>query len=237
MTTSADLSDHSGLLDEQAAYYRARANQYDEWFFRRGRYDRGPEVNQQWFTEVEEVRQVLNAFKPCGQVLELACGTGLWTEQLLSHAAHITAVDAAIEMLSINQARVQSAKVQYVQADLFTWRPTERYDVVFFGFWLSHVPPERFKAFWALVDSGLRPNGRVFFVDSRYDPTSSAKDHHLGGAQVTTATRRLNDGREFHIVKVFYEPEALMRELAGLGWDLSINETTHYFIHGHGRRL
>jgi hypothetical protein len=28
------------------------------------------------------------------------------------------------------------------------WRPDRRYDVVFFGFWLSHVPLERFAAFW-----------------------------------------------------------------------------------------
>jgi demethylmenaquinone methyltransferase/2-methoxy-6-polyprenyl-1,4-benzoquinol methylase len=232
----ASFCDHGGLLREQVAYYEARANEYDEWFFRKGRYDRGLEVNQQWFREVEEVRQALDAFKPSGRVLELACGTGLWTEQLLRHATHITAVDAASEMLSINQARVQSSKVRYVQADLFEWRPPERFDIVFFGFWLSHVPRERFAAFWALVDSALEPSGRVFFVDSRYDSTSTAKDHHLEGAQSTTATRRLNDGRQFQIVKVFYDSARLTVGLAGLGWDFSISETAHYLIHGHGGR-
>ena len=232
----ASFCDHSGLLREQVAYYEARANEYDEWFFRKGRYDRGPEVNQRWFEEVQQVRQALDAFKPSGRVLELACGTGLWTEQLLRHATHITAVDAASEMLAINQARVQSSKVRYAQADLFEWRTTERYDLVFFGFWLSHVPLKRFAAFWALVDSALEPSGRVFFVDSRYDSTSTAKDHHLEGAQSTTATRRLNDGREFRVVKMFYEAARLTSALAGLGWDFSISETASYFIHGHGGR-
>lgn len=32
------------LLHHQIAYYRARATEYDEWFYRQGRYDRGPEV-------------------------------------------------------------------------------------------------------------------------------------------------------------------------------------------------
>ena len=29
------------LLQEQVDYYRARAGEYDEWFFRTGRYDLG----------------------------------------------------------------------------------------------------------------------------------------------------------------------------------------------------
>lgn len=29
------------ILQEQIQYYRDRASEYDEWFFRQGRYDRG----------------------------------------------------------------------------------------------------------------------------------------------------------------------------------------------------
>ena len=35
------------ILQEQIDYYRARAAEYDEWFNRQGRYDRGPQANQQ----------------------------------------------------------------------------------------------------------------------------------------------------------------------------------------------
>ena len=68
-----------GLLEGQLAYYRARAGEYDEWFLRTGRYDRGPEWNRRWFSELEQVRRELDGFGPTGEVLELACGTGLWT--------------------------------------------------------------------------------------------------------------------------------------------------------------
>jgi demethylmenaquinone methyltransferase/2-methoxy-6-polyprenyl-1,4-benzoquinol methylase len=223
------------LLTEQIAYYRARASEYDDWFLRRDRYDRGPELNQQWFDEVEQVRGALRALKPCGDVLELACGTGLWTEQLLPHATHIMAVDAAAETIAINRWRVRSERVQYVQADLFAWQPTMQYDVVFFGFWLSHVPPERFESFWGLVRAALKPGGRVFFVDSRYEPTSTALDHRLEGPQATTATRKLKDGRTFNIVKVFYDPPQLQCQLAHLGWDFTVQSTAHYFIFGTGQ--
>jgi len=223
-------------LSEQKAYYRARASEYDEWFFRRGRYDRGHEVNERWFIEADEVRQALDVLKPAGRVLELACGTGLWTKQLIRHADHVTAVDAAEEMIAINTLRLQSPKVRYIEADIFDWRPEEKYDAVFFGFWLSHVPSERFDAFWETVASALVPGGRVFFVDSRYDSSSTAKDHCLDGVESTTATRRLNDGREFRIVKVFHQPGSLSERLAALGWDFDVRETRSFFIYGQGRR-
>ena len=43
------------LLRQQIEYYRERASEYDEWFLRQGRYDRGPERNAQWFAEIGEV--------------------------------------------------------------------------------------------------------------------------------------------------------------------------------------
>jgi demethylmenaquinone methyltransferase/2-methoxy-6-polyprenyl-1,4-benzoquinol methylase len=108
---------------------------------------------------------------------------------------------------------------------------------VFFGFWLSHIPPERLKAFWSLVGTAVKPHGRVFFVDSQYEPMSTAKDHHWEGEQATMVTRRLNDGREFRIVKVFYKPDLLAEQLYELGWNLTIEETAHYFIYGHGQKV
>jgi len=167
-------------------------------------------------------------------VLELACGTGIWTEQLLPWADSLTALDGSSEMLALNRARLGTAAVRYIQADLFHWQPGERYDVVFFGFWLSHVPPERFAAFWQLVRSCLAPGGRVFFVDSRHEPTSTAADHRLPEPAATVLTRRLNDGREFQIYKVFHDPVVLTERLRGLGWQFTIRQTDHYFVHGSG---
>ena len=235
MKSESGVHDHA-LLSEQMEYYRARAQEYDEWFFRRGRYDRGHEVNERWFIEADQARRALDDFAPAGNVLELACGTGLWTQQLVRHASRITAVDASSEMISLNKARIDSPIVHYEQADIFEWRPSEKYDVVFFSFWLSHVPPERFEAFWSVFADALVPGGRVFFVDSRFDKTSTAKDHRLERPDATTATRRLNDGREFRIVKVFYSAQRLAQRLAALGWNFEIVETPNFFIYGAGNR-
>jgi SAM-dependent methyltransferase len=227
----------SDLWQEQIAYYRARAGEYDQWFLREGRYNRGPDANAQWFREAGLVEAALETFAPSGRVLELACGTGLWTRHLVRFAESVTALDASPEVLAINHARVADAKVRYVEADLLGWTPDGVYDAVFFGFWLSHVPPERFDDFWKLVEKCLAPGGRVFFVDSLYDATSTAADHTLESADAVTLTRRLNDGQEFRIVKVFYTPEELAQKLAVLGWRFDVQSTANYFLYGWGERL
>ena len=220
---------------EQIAYYRARAGEYDEWFRRVGRYDRGPDWTRRWTDEIAQVSDALKASAPLGDVLELAAGTGWWTQQLAGYADTLTAVDAAPETLAINRQKMAGRPITYVEADLFTWRPDRRYDVVFFSFWLSHVPPGRFDAFWGLVRDCLTPGGRVFFLDSRYEEASTAADHLLEGEEAETVTRRLNDGSEYRIVKVFHKPDELASRLDGLGWDVSVRETPSYFLYGAGR--
>jgi demethylmenaquinone methyltransferase/2-methoxy-6-polyprenyl-1,4-benzoquinol methylase len=226
---------HDHLIQQQIEYYRARAGEYDEWFFRKGRYDRGADSNRQWFVEIARLRSALRSFEPAGHILELACGTGLWTQQLIRQADSLTVVDASPEILELNRARVRSNKIRYIRADIFNWHPETRYDVVFFSFWLSHVPPERFESFWKLVRLCLRDHGRVFFIDSLYAPASTARDHRLNAPQSTTVTRRLNDGRIFEIVKLFHEPAKLEARLRTLGWSVKVDSTGQYFLYGNAR--
>lgn len=226
----------SGILQDQIAYYRARAAEYDEWWFRRGRYDRGAELNSRWQAEVTTVETALDTWlskqRPAS-LLELACGTGLFTRHLAPRVPRITAVDASPEVLALNRDRVAAANVEYIQADLFAWRPPQpHFDAVFFSFWLSHVPDSHFAAFWASVAAALRSGGAAYLVDSAFDPSSTAKDHVLPGPDASVVTRRLNDGREFRIVKRFWEPRALVSRLGELGWTATIVQTPSYFIHG-----
>ena len=226
--------DDGGLLAEQIAYYRARAPEYDEWFLRQGRYDRGEEHRRLWFGELGAIEAALAEARPAGDVLELACGTGIWTRILARTATRMTAVDASSEVLAINAARPDTKNVTFVEADLFRWAPTTTYDFVFFGFWLSHVPDERFDAFWMMVRNALRPTGTAFFVDSLATSSVTSPDQQIetGG----TVERRLNDGRTFRIVKIFHEPAALSSRLAPLGWAPTISATPNFFIHGSAKK-
>ena len=224
------------LLDEQVRYYRERAKEYDDWWLRRGRYDRGTEANARWFADAATVEKALSACKLTGEVLELAGGTGVWTERLASTATHLTVIDGSPEMLQLNRSRLGVHEVSYVVADLFSWEPQQTYDACFFGFWLSHVPEERFERFWEKVWRSLRPGGRVFFIDSVRSDLASAADHILPAPEQQTMVRRLADGREFQIVKRFYQPDALQRRLEDLGWEASVRATPEFFIFGEASR-
>src|ERR687888_2681812 len=144
------------LLAEQIAYYRAIAPEYEDHALP------GPGE--------DELIAALDTFQPTGDVLELACGPGAWTERLLHHATSITAVDAAPEMLARAKARVGEGRVRFVQADLFAWTPDRRYDVVLFSSWISHVPLDRFGAFWSFVADSLRRAGAGFFFFAASPP-------------------------------------------------------------------
>lgn len=236
--TAPAVSDDSQLLADQLAYYRARAAEYDAWWFRTGRFDRGPESNAAWRADVALVERavvdVLAATRP-SRIVELACGTGLFTRHLAPRADHVTAIDAAPEVIAINRKRVAAANVRYVEADLFEWQPQQQYDCVFMSFWLSHVPAARFASFWTTVRRALAPDGFAYVVDSAHDPTSTAANHPTPDRAAGIVTRKLDDGREFRIVKVFHEPAPLAASLAALGFAAQIGKTPRYFIYGDVR--
>jgi demethylmenaquinone methyltransferase/2-methoxy-6-polyprenyl-1,4-benzoquinol methylase len=201
------------LLAEQAAYYRAAADEY------------AVDV-----AAGRELAAALERFAPAGDVLELACGPGVWTEQLLRTADRVTAVDASAEMLARARGRVGAARVRFVQADLFTWEVEGRYDVVFFGFWLSHVPLDRFDRFWAMVREALKPGGRVFFVDDN----ARTPEELVYGEESSVVERRLSDGTAYRAVKVPHQPADLQARLNRLGWDITVVTSGGPFYWGAG---
>jgi len=186
--------------------------------------------------ETQTYYPALDALGIKGEVLELACGTGIWTQRLLGTASSITAVDASLEMQAINRAKVASDRVTYVQTDLFTWHPTCRYDAVCFAFCISHVPDERLDSFLSMVAIALRPGGTIFFADDRRESTGSAITDHLSESESQLIIRRLNDSRTFQIVKNFYEPATLAARFAVAGFDVTVVETANYFLYGYGTR-
>ncbi|HEY5304992.1 MAG TPA: class I SAM-dependent methyltransferase [Acidimicrobiales bacterium] len=229
----------SGFLRGQIEYYRARATEYDDWFLRRRRYDRGEDATRRWFEQVQEVRAVLRELPLDGRsVLELAPGTGIWTDELVDRASRLTAVDAAREMLNLNRERLgeRAARVAFVTADLFEWIPRHEFDAVVFCFWISHVPAGLLEDSLDRMAHSLVPGGLVFFLDSRQEHTSTAADYVLPSSDEETMTRRLDDGREFVIYKNFWDPDVLEAACRRAGLDVKVHHTADFFQFGVGSR-
>ena len=162
---------------------------------------------------------------PSSRCLELAAGWGRFTRPLLQVCQQLTAVDASGEMHAINRALNGKAAVEYVEANLFEYVPEKRYDLVFAGFWLSHVPETRFRPFWNMVGTALAPGGTVVMVDDGIrgvDGVTRFADDPTG----SDAHRRLWDGQEFTIVKNAYNPGELEGLLHDLGWNAVVTPQT-----------
>jgi 2-polyprenyl-3-methyl-5-hydroxy-6-metoxy-1,4-benzoquinol methylase len=208
------------ILEEQKHYYRERASEYDEWFYRLGRYDRGQEWNQRWFDEVKILQKAVSRLGSLGSILELACGTGIWTKALTAMTGDLTAIDASPEVIEINRGKIGRSSIMYLRCDIFEWQPERQYDLVFFAFWLSHVPPGQLAVFLKTVHSAVKPGGHVFAIDSL--PYEQSADQ-------TYQTRKLKDGREFRIVKIYYDPSTLKATLEQHGFRADVRTTGEFF--------
>jgi SAM-dependent methyltransferase len=216
----------SDLVSEQKRYYAERAPEYDDWWYRRGRFELEPDALERWQADAAEAEAALEAFAAGGFVLELAAGTGIWTRKLVRLADRVVAVDANAETLALN-----TSDAELVQADVLEWKPAERFGLVFFSFWLSHVPEERFDEFWAVVRSALVPDGRVFLVDSGAGDTAHTATEQADWEE----TRTLADGRSFRIVKRRWLPTELAERVWPLGFELDLHDTANgHFLYGGG---
>ena len=216
----------SDPVAEQKRYYAERAPEYDDWWYRRGRYELEPEALARWHADAAEAEAALEAFEPRGTVLELAAGTGIWTRKLVRLAERVVAVDANPETLALN-----TPAAELERADIFEWEPAECFDLVFFSFWLSHVPEERFGQFWSLVRAALAPGGRVFLVDSGAGDTAHTGTDQEDGEE----TRSLADGRTFRIVKRRRRPDELAERVRPLGFELELRDSANgHFLFGGG---
>ena len=215
-------------------YYEARAPEYDDWYLRRGRYARGAIHDAAWNAELDAAGRWLDGLPWTGDIVELAAGTGWWSP-LLASRGELSLYDASPAALDRARERLVAHGLRAHLHVRDAWaEPDRQVDGVFMGFWLSHVPRERLADFLALGRRWLRPGGRIAFIDSLADPASGAADHPEPGDD--RAIRRLADGREFTIVKVFYAPDELAAALEAAGFaEAEISTTGRFFVLGTAR--
>ncbi len=200
---------------DQIAYYRARAAEYEETSY------------QDVHAADRRIAALIARLRPSGDLLEIACGTGMWTRHLAGCATAVTAIDAAPEMIALARRRVTARNATFVTADVLAWAPPRRFDIVFFAFWLSHVPASEFGRFWSLLRSALVGGGRVLFVDDQ--PAAAGQETYVDGSG-EVAQRRLRDGTRHRLIKVVRDPADLTRQLSGLGWQPAITWSDDWLV-------
>ncbi|MES2025844.1 MAG: class I SAM-dependent methyltransferase [Pseudomonadota bacterium] len=188
-------------------YYAARASEYDAVYLK-------PERQ----ADLREIEQWLPSHFVDKHVLEVACGTGYWTQFIAPVASGITAIDATVETLEIATKRLRDDKVAFLVGDAYALpQREEKFDAAFAGFWFSHVPKARQREFLSGLSSRLKSGAKVVLLDNRYVEGSSSAIVEQDGEGNTFQTRTLGNGTTHHVLKNFPSGVELQALIGGFG--------------------
>jgi demethylmenaquinone methyltransferase/2-methoxy-6-polyprenyl-1,4-benzoquinol methylase len=200
-------------------YYAARAPIYDEVYLRPER-----QADLRW------LRQSIRGWFGGRSVLEVACGTGYWTQFIAPVATRMTATDAVAEPLALARLRPGTERVVFAQADAFALPAAlGRFDAVFAGLWFSHVPVERRRGFLEGLHARLSPGGRVVFIDNTEAQCARLPVSERYSAGNTYQTRTLPDGSEHRVLKNFPDEAELRALPAGSAVDARYWRGEHFW--------
>lgn len=206
---------------ELKRYYSRRAHEYDAI------YDK-PE-RQRDLTALE--RRVSSELAG-RDVLEIACGTGHWTQRIAGSARSVLATDASRRMLELAGRRTyRGAQVAFRQADAFGLEAIDgqRFNGCFAGFWWSHVPRTRLNAFLGGLLTRLEPGSRCVLVDNRYVPGKSTPIAATDPAGNTYQDRRLMNGSTYRVLKNFPLEAELRGCVTGFADRLELTELEYFW--------
>jgi SAM-dependent methyltransferase len=192
MADTTDVEMRRYMEEDLRRYYDLRAPEFDET-----RFDQPPE----YLRELAQLGEEIEAFARGRRILELACGTGHWTQFAARTARSVLATDASEPMLTRARARGLPSNVEIARADAFA-PPMGPFDGVFAVFWLSHVPRARLHEFL-----GKLPAGEHLFVDNQDVREGIARTN--GPEPDRYKRRRLRDGSEHRILKNYFTPDEL----------------------------
>jgi demethylmenaquinone methyltransferase/2-methoxy-6-polyprenyl-1,4-benzoquinol methylase len=200
-------------------YYAARANEYDQIYLKPERQADLRKI-EQWLPEVLSGRTVL----------EVACGTGYWTQFIAPSSASIVAVDSSLETLRVAHTRVPQNKVHLLASDAYSLPvPPATFDAGFAGFWWSHIPRSRISEFLRGFHAALVPGSMVVLLDNRFVPGSSTAISETDAEGNTYQSRPLSNGSVHSVLKNFPSHEELLRSVAGLAQEVRYHEWRYYW--------
>jgi demethylmenaquinone methyltransferase/2-methoxy-6-polyprenyl-1,4-benzoquinol methylase len=202
-------------------YYAARAREYERIY---AKPERQPDL--------ERIKALLPPLFAGRRVLEIACGTGYWTQVLAPVAQRIVALDANRETLDVAAEKSWPAdRVEFRIADAYAL-PDElgMFDAAFAGFWWSHIPARERPRFLASLHQRLRAGATVVFLDNLYVEGNSTPISHRDDEGNSYQRRRLDDGSEHVVLKNFPSEQQLIAEVAAFAKNASYTALDYYWL-------
>jgi 2-polyprenyl-3-methyl-5-hydroxy-6-metoxy-1,4-benzoquinol methylase len=182
------------LNDDLTTYYAQRAAEYEAIYAK-------PERQ----ADLKAAAGMLQDIFRGKTVLEIACGTGYWTQKIAETAANILATDINESVLEIArfEKHIHLIMCDFSQADLYDIQSKPLSESLFGGFIWSHIKLEELPHFLKATHALVQPGGLIVFMDNRYVEGSSTpiSEHDLQGN--TYQQRVLKDGTAYSVLKNF----------------------------------
>ena len=192
---------------DMKAYYAARAPYYDAVYEK-------PERR----ADIAFLRHFLPLCFAGRSVLEVACGTGYWTQFIAPSAAQMTATDGTPEPLEFAKLRPGTAGVRFALADAYALSADlGTFDAAFAGLWLSHVPIGSRLRFLDSLHQRLQPGAHVVLLDNSEVQCIELPIVERDGQGNTYQQRQLRNGSLHRVLKNFPGEAELVAMIAAIG--------------------
>jgi SAM-dependent methyltransferase len=203
------------------AYYTRRANEYEDIYKR-------PERQN----NLRSLESILRSLFRDRHVLEIACGTGYWTQYIAKSASTIVATDISKEVLNLAKSKnYQSCSVTFQETDAYSLEKVgDNFNAGFCGFWWSHIPLTRRTQFLEIFHSKLYFGARVVMIDNNYVAGNSTPISRRDEEGNTYQIRKLKDGARYEVLKNFLGEDELRNSFEKVGEDIRITNLTYYWL-------
>ena len=203
------------------SYYARRAHEYERIYHK-------PERQQ----DLAHLELLLPQWLANQNVLEIACGTGYWTEHIATQAASVLATDINEEVIAIAQSKEYPRhNVSFRQTDAYAPAVQQKaFDAGFAGFWWSHIPKQRLPEFLHNFHQRLAPQGLAVFLDNAYVEGSSTPLARYDDADNSYQLRTLEDGSQHEVLKNFPDEDELRTLLEPLVEKFNYQRLPYYWL-------
>ncbi len=202
------------------SYYKDRAKEYEKLYSK-------PERQE----DLKSATTILQEIFADKQVLEIACGTGYWTEKIAAMATSIFATDINESVIEIAKKKdFLSKQVSFGIADIYNFSDNNKFESLFGGFIWSHILLQDLDKFLLTVNSLVSPGGTVVFMDNNYVEGSNhpitERDEHGNSFQ----TRKLEDNTTHLVLKNFPTELFLQQKLKDMVGEFKFFNLNYYWI-------
>jgi demethylmenaquinone methyltransferase/2-methoxy-6-polyprenyl-1,4-benzoquinol methylase len=202
-------------------YYSKRAREYEQVYEK-------PERQR----ELEWLRRRIPEVFRGRTVLEVACGTGYWTQYIAQAAKRVYAFDINEPVLEIAREKpIPSGKAHFFRSDAVTLdNVPPGCNAAFAGFWWSHVKKSDLAQFVARLATRIEPGSTVAILDNSFAPGSSTPISRTDAEGNTYQVRRLASGEAYEVLKNFPTPEELAAAVRGVAREAHLETLAYYWL-------